>query len=94
MRRALLVVLVLVSLASCKGDQKKKAKPGAQPARCSQDADCDSGWVCLAGACTDPSAGAIYTDPSNAVTPDKVKQHVEDTAAQHGKDIDQALEQP
>jgi hypothetical protein len=87
------LVLVLAVALSLVGCTKKKAAPSpAEAASCTSAADCSDGMVCLAGACTKSSSGAIYTDPSNAVTPDKVKRDFEQRGAQHAEDVDKALE--
>jgi hypothetical protein len=83
-------IVLLGCVAACKGGKKKEAEP-AEATACSSDDDCEDGWVCLAKKCANPSSGAIYDDPANAVTPEKVQQQVEQTGQQHEKDIDKAL---
>ena len=71
-RRAALLLLLL---AACK---RPRGVPDA-PVTCAESADCKTGWVCLAGRCADPSAAAVYEHPQNAVTPEKVKNEVDQT---------------
>ena len=96
--RVLLPAALAIALAACSDDEAEApAEPQAEveetrPAECTTDQDCEAQMVCLAGACTKAAAGAIYTDPSNAVTPDKVQGDLEQRGAQHGENIDKALE--
>ena len=77
----------------CKGqagrDVESKARAGST---CAQNSDCAEGLVCLADKCADPSAKALYTDPGNAVTPEKVKQHVEAIGEKARRDLDEAVD--
>jgi hypothetical protein len=59
-------------------DKKKAEAPEEEAApACETNADCAQGEVCLAKECASAAPGAIYTDPSSAVTPDKVKKEME-----------------
>jgi len=70
-----------------------KSKPAAErkPTTCKQNSDCAEGWVCLARKCADPSGKAVYMDPAHAVTPDKVRDEVEDVQKRHDDDIDERM---
>ncbi len=72
----LLTLSLCVSLFAACGD-KKKGEQEAQAASCESNSDCAQGEVCLAKECAKASPGAIYTDPENAVTPEKVKDHMD-----------------
>jgi len=92
-RVASLSLLLLLSLSACRGRKKSEAEPKPPaPAACAANADCPEHWVCLASRCTDPGSTAIYSDPSNAVTPEKVEREVEQVGEKHQRDIDQAVE--
>jgi hypothetical protein len=68
-------------------------KPGAEAARpCRKSSDCDDGWVCLARVCADPRGSAIYTDPAHAVTPDKVRDEVEQAGERRAEDLEDRIE--
>jgi hypothetical protein len=69
--------LAVLSLAAGCSDKKKSAEEEPKSAACESNADCGQGEVCLAKECAKAAPGAIYTDPQNAVTPDKVKEHME-----------------
>ncbi len=77
MRRPLFCLLCLATLASCSGKKKPAADQAEQASRCEDNSDCEESEVCLDGACASTAPGAIYSDPQNAVTPDKVKAEVE-----------------
>ena len=66
---------MLFALGAC-GDKKNSVEE-AEAAACESNTDCKQGEVCLAKVCTSAAPGAIYTDPQNAVTPDKVKAHMD-----------------
>jgi hypothetical protein len=83
--RTLLLALLLV--CAC-GKSKPSAAP---PERCEADRDCPEGWRCLAEKCANPAAGAIYTDPGHAVTPDKVRDQVQKTSDEHEKNVDDTV---
>ena len=68
-------VLSFGLLSAC-GDKKKAAPEEPEIASCETNADCEQGEVCLANECANAAPGAIYTDTQRAVTPDKVKAHV------------------
>ena len=87
MLRLLVVLAVSSVLAGCESN-----KPPPPPGACKADPDCADGWVCLAGRCTDPAAGAIITDPSNAVTPDKIKRELEHRTSASEDRAEQALD--
>jgi hypothetical protein len=80
-RTVLAGLLSLSALASLPAGCKGKTPPSA-PKSCQKDTDCPDPLICLAGACADPRESAIYTNPSQAVTPQKVKQQVEQTNQQ------------
>ena len=107
MRRALVVRVVGVGLASllawaalsgCR--DRKPSEPGTEtvpasasgPASCASNSDCPEKWICLASRCANPSSAAIYTDPSKAVTPDKVEREVEQVGQRHEQAIDEQVE--
>ena len=74
--RCLLALALLAPLGL--GGCHKEPPPPAEPKPCHSNDDCTAPQICLAYECTDPRPGAIYTDPGNAVTPDKVKKDVEE----------------
>ena len=90
-----LLLLALLALAGC---PKSAPEATAGPKACASSTDCPSGWVCLAKTCAHAAPGAIYTDTSNAVTPDKVKREVEQQLQAHDDKMDnlmkKAAEQP
>ncbi len=92
MKRLAAVALAALLAASSACHKSKPADTSSKPKPCAADSDCAQGWVCLAHACADPRASAVYTHPSNAVTPEKVKQQVEQVGAEHEADIDKRLE--
>jgi len=92
MRTSLLGLAVLLSVCGCKGKKGSSEDAPAPVTRCASDTDCSAGWVCLDGKCADPGTGAIYGDPANAVTPDKVKRELEQTGQEHERDLDRSLE--
>jgi len=86
---SLLLVLVVSSLAC--GKKKPAAENQKPPETCAEDKDCPQGWKCLAQKCANPAAGAVYTDPGHAVTPDKVRDQVQETNEQHEQNVDNAV---
>jgi hypothetical protein len=84
---------VSLAVSACKGKPEPAAEPPPPPASCATASDCPEHWVCLGGRCTDPSSTAIYSDPSNAVTPDKVEREVEQAGQKHEQDVDRAVEE-
>jgi hypothetical protein len=95
MRRLSLLVLCLgvltFGLLGC-SDKKKPAAEEPEVATCETNADCAQGEVCLANECASAAPGAIYTNPSTAVTPAKVKSHVEQVNEKAQKRADDLLE--
>ncbi len=87
------MIAMLLLSAGC-GDSKKSenASPAEEQLVCEGNDDCEEGWVCLDGECANAASGAIYTDPSNAVTPDKVKAQVDKINANAQKRADEILE--
>jgi hypothetical protein len=81
------VLVALACIAACNG----KPKATKDPKSCRSNEECSPGWVCLAYECADPRAKAIYTAPSNAVTPDKVRRQLEETQKQREAKTDQVL---
>jgi hypothetical protein len=88
-RSLALSLLVLGLLPAC---NDKPSGAAAQPESCESDSDCKDGWTCLAQACADPRSGGIYSDPTTAVTPDKVKKEIELRTQQHAADNEKSLE--
>lgn len=86
------------ALSGCR--DRRPSEPGAEaapastsgPASCASDTDCPEKWICLASRCANPGPAAIYTDPSVAVTPDKVEGEVEQVGQRHEQDIDEQVE--
>lgn len=83
----LLLSSALLALGAC-SDKKnsvqeaiREATSGsaeeATAAACETNGDCQQGEVCLANLCAKTNPGAIYTDPKNAVTSDKVKAQMD-----------------
>jgi hypothetical protein len=88
---------LVLCLPACRDSRQGAPEPAAEPApaaavSCGGNSDCPETWICLAGKCTDPSEGAIYSDPSNAVTPDKVEREMEQLGQQRDQDIDRRIE--
>ena len=74
------------------GKDKKAEPTEAEPLTCESNQDCEAGWVCLDGECASAASGAIYTDPANAVTPDKVRGEIEKIQENSQKRADEILE--
>lgn len=74
------------------GKDKKVEPAEAEPLACESNQDCEAGWVCLDGECASAASGAIYTDPANAVTPDKVRGEIEKIQENSQKRADEILE--
>jgi hypothetical protein len=93
MRRLSIIALSfgLLSFSFGCSDKKKAAEEEPEIASCETNEDCEQGEVCLAKECASAASGAIYTDPSRAVTPDKVKAHVEMINEQAQKRADDIL---
>ena len=89
MRTSMLLVLAMLFAVGC-GDDKKKAAP--QPTSCTSNEDCLRDWLCMDEACVDPDSKAIYTDPQNAVTPEKVKRELQRIGDERQKKHDQLLD--
>ncbi len=89
--RSLILAVLALSAASC-GKDKKQEPQKTDTATCSSNEDCEAGWLCLDGECADTSAGAVYADPSSAVTPDKVRSEVERVQEQRQKRNDELLD--
>ncbi len=89
MRTSILAIL-LVLAAAC-GKSKPTPPPVKPPDTCEVDKDCPEGWRCLGSKCANPAAGAVYTDPGHAVTPDKYKDQVEKVNDQHEENVDKAM---
>ena len=93
---SLILLLALAAAVPACGKSKKpaeQAEEGDESARvCESNDDCEAGWVCLDGECANSASGAIYTDPGNAVTPDKVRGEVERIQQQAQERADKILE--
>ena len=88
--RRLVIIAVSVGLLGACSDKKNPAEE-PEIAKCESNEDCEQGEVCLANECASAASGAIYTDPSKAVTPDKVKRHVDMINEQAQKRADEIL---
>jgi len=89
------LALLFVLSAGLSGCGKKKAaeeEVDDDSLTCETNDDCEAGWVCLAGECANSASGAIYTDPSHAVTPDKVKNQVDQINEASQKRADEILD--
>ncbi len=89
------ICFLVLCLPACRDSTQSAPGPAEQapsPVSCSGNADCAENWICLAGKCTNPSEGAIYSDPSNAITPDKVEREMEQIGQQRDQDIDRRIE--
>jgi hypothetical protein len=86
------ILCALLGLCGC-----RKSAPGvsAEPALtpCQSNADCQSGWVCLAHECADPREKAVYMAPKTAVTPDKVRRHLEQVQADQDRAVEHIVQQ-
>jgi len=91
MKRLAIAFVLCLSVSGCGG--KKNAPPAEEEDEvgCDSNSDCESGWQCLDHECVDTSSKAIYTHPSNAVTPEKVKREVERRQEEHTKRVDESL---
>jgi hypothetical protein len=87
MRIAVSLGLAVALLGAC-----GKSKPPAETRSCRSAADCDEGWLCLASKRADPRGSAVYTDPKHAVTPDKVRDEVEQKVDDHEDDIEDRVD--
>jgi hypothetical protein len=85
-----LLIAALTTVGACNSKKKSadqvldEASGGAATApattlggACASNEDCSQGEVCLAQVCASTAPGAIYTDPHNAVTSDKVKAQMD-----------------
>ncbi len=88
--------LFLLCVSACKDSKQNAPEPEPEtapaPAACATDSDCPDTWICLASKCSNPNPAAIYTDPSNAVTPDKVGREIEQLGQQREQDVDREVE--
>jgi hypothetical protein len=91
MRISAIVLGVGLVLAGACGKSAPAGKP--IPERCEADGECPERWRCLAHKCTDPSLGAHFTDPEHALTPERMKQQVDQTNEAHEKDVDKKVEE-
>jgi hypothetical protein len=88
-----LSVVLAFGMSALGCDKDKKAKESdPELLLCEANEDCEEGWVCLAGECANAASGAIYTDPANAVTPDKVRGQIEKIQENSQKRADEILE--
>jgi hypothetical protein len=80
---------------ACSG-KKKQAEDsdddGVEELECEDNSDCEQGWVCLAGECSNAGSGAVYSDTKHAVTPDKVRKHLDQVNDKAQKRTDEMLE--
>ncbi len=83
-------LLVLVACSSNKGNSDEPEE--SAPMSCESTEDCDDNMVCLAGECASTRSTDIYTDPANAVTPQKVKAEIEAIQNTQQKRRDELLE--
>lgn len=91
------ICFLVLCLPACRDSGQSAPAPAAEQApaaavSCAGNSDCPETWICLAGKCTNPSEGAIYSDPSNAITPDKVEREMEQLGQQRDQDIDRRIE--
>jgi hypothetical protein len=90
------ICFLVLCLPAC-SDKQGAPAPAAQqapaaPASCADRSDCPETWICLAGKCTNPSEAAIYSDPANAITPDKVEREMEQIGQQRDQEIERRIE--
>ncbi|MCP4447553.1 MAG: hypothetical protein GY811_19765 [Myxococcales bacterium] len=88
-----LVVGLCVSISGC-GKNKEADNAGEDESSdltCESNSDCEPGWVCLEEECANAASGAIYTDTTNAVTPDKVRGQIEKIQEDSNKRADEVL---
>lgn len=83
-----------IMIFACEGEKKADPQPGKAKVTepCTTDGDCVGELVCLAQECTDSSRGAVYGNPRGAVTPDKVKRHVDDIKKKAADRADKSLD--
>lgn len=82
----------MLAFGAC-SDDKKNSEATQEAATCESNADCQQGEVCLAKVCASAAPGAIYTDPSSAVTPDKVKAQMDMVNKAAEERVDKILEE-
>ena len=97
MRELAIPYLVLLSsmlaIGACSDNKKNSVDEATKEAACESNADCQQGEVCLAKVCASAAPGAIYTNPSNAVTPDKVKAQMDMVNKAAEERVDKILEE-
>ncbi len=91
-----LSITAFASVGACSDKKKAAEEPadeGPVEPECETNSDCDQGEVCLAQECANAASGAIYTDTENAVTPGKVKKHMEMINKQAQDRVDKMMEE-
>lgn len=93
MRHFACLLSLSVSFALACGDKKKPAaeEDEIEEPVCESNSDCEAGMVCLAGECASAKGTDIYTNTKSAVTPDKVKRHMEQVNENAQKRADELL---
>jgi hypothetical protein len=89
--RPSLILIPALTLAGVGCTGKKVSDAPAQKA-CVSSQDCGDGWLCLAGRCADTRKSAAFTHPDQMLTPDKVRQEVEQQQQRHMRRIDKTLQ--
>ncbi len=92
MRLTVFLACMTLAILACGGDKKADTSGDEKTVECESNADCEDGLVCLDSECADPSVKAHFTDPSRAVTPQKVKREVDKRTEEHRKRIDKSLD--
>jgi hypothetical protein len=101
MKRLALAALAVLLMMGCGGkkapppedaETAETAETDEREAECDVDGDCGHNEMCIDGDCVSANSKAIYTRPSNAVTPEKVKHEVEKRTQAHEKRVDESLD--
>ncbi len=92
-KRSLTIAGLLLLAASCGGDKNKdRSRSKSAAAACETNRDCGKGFACLANKCAAVSTKAIINNPSQVVTPQKVKDELQKIQDKHSKRIDEAMD--
>ena len=94
MKRLAMVLALGFAVSACSGKKAPESEPEEDEVECQTNSDCEGNLQCLGNECVDTSSKAIYSNPSNAVTPEKVKREVELRQRAHTEQVDKSLDLP